>query len=125
MFSLVRMLRLQIKPAEVFKPYQRIALEIMATRKNGMSTRDVWAESNKALMDKDLPGETRSRACYITWLSYMEALGLMDFDEVTGKGGHRRLYSLTEGIKYVENQVAILLLEALKLALPYQTVIKV
>lgn len=120
------MLKLEIEPAEVFKPYQRTALEIMATRKNGISTHDVWALSNKALTAKAEAGLTRSRATYINWLAYMESMGLMDFREETGKGGYRRIYTLPdEGIKYIENQVAILLLKALELALPFQTVIRI
>jgi len=55
-----------------------------------MSSRDAWLYCNKQLAVKD---ETISRASVINFLNAMVDDGIFGYTEITGKGGHRRLYT--------------------------------
>ena len=68
------------------KDYQEEAMYVV-WRGGGVSSRDVWVAVNKALKDK-----TISRASIITFLNDMVDQGFLDYTEITGKGGHRRIY---------------------------------
>lgn len=52
------------------------------------SSRDVWDAVNERLEGK----RTISRASVINFLNAMCEDGVLAFHEVTGKGGHRRIY---------------------------------
>ena len=70
-----------------FKPYQVISLDLLWNSEETMSSRQVWEQVNQKL-----PG-TISRASIINFLNASVENGLLDFKEITGKGGYRRLYS--------------------------------
>uniref|UniRef100_A0A6M3M1M2 Uncharacterized protein n=1 Tax=viral metagenome TaxID=1070528 RepID=A0A6M3M1M2_9ZZZZ len=74
----------------VVKDYQEVALRhLWSLDGNGASSRDVWANVNKALMGKS----TISRASIINFLNLMVDEDAVNYIEITGKGGHRRIYS--------------------------------
>ena len=70
-----------------FKPYQVIALNILWSSRNPLSSRQVWEQANE-----QLPG-TISRASIINFLNASVDNGFLNYVETTGKGGYRRLYS--------------------------------
>lgn len=70
-----------------FKPYQIASLELLWTTEETLSSRQVWEKVNEIL-----PG-TISRASIINFLNASVETGLLDYVEITGKGGYRRLYS--------------------------------
>jgi len=55
----------------------------------GASSRDVWVNVNKDLMGKS----TISRASIINFMNHMVDEGAVNYTEITGKGGHRRIYT--------------------------------
>lgn len=69
-----------------FKPYQRMALEILWDHPEGLSTREVWS------IIKDEKGHVISRASVINFLADAAEHELLEFREETGKGGYRRYY---------------------------------
>lgn len=74
----------------VVKDYQEAALRyVWRLDGGGASSRDVWVNVNKDLMGK----RTISRASIINFMNHMVDEGLLGFTEITGKGGHRRIYS--------------------------------
>ncbi|MFH2110166.1 MAG: hypothetical protein ABIJ47_02775 [Candidatus Bathyarchaeota archaeon] len=76
--------------AMVLKDYQEVALQYLwRLDGEGASSRDVWMQVNE-----DLEGQrTISRASIINFLNSMVDEGVLDYTEITGKGGHRRIYS--------------------------------
>jgi DNA-binding PadR family transcriptional regulator len=76
--------------AMVLKDYQEVALQYLwRLNGEGASSRDVWMQVNE-----DLKGQrTISRASIINFLNSMVDEGVLDYTEITGKGGHRRIYS--------------------------------
>ena len=76
--------------AMVLKDYQEEALKYLwRLNGDGASSRDVWVQVNK-----DLEGRrTISRASIINFLNSMVDEGVLNYIEITGKGGHRRIYS--------------------------------
>ena len=76
--------------AMVLKDYQEVALQYLwRLDGEGASSRDVWMQVNE-----DLKGQrTISRASIINFLNSMVDEGVLDYTEITGKGGHRRIYS--------------------------------
>ena len=75
--------------AMVLKDYQEKALRYLWSEEEGKSSREVWVEVNKALDG----GRSISRASIINFLNAMVDDGVLDYVEITGKGGHRRIYS--------------------------------
>jgi len=75
----------------ILKDYQETALRyIWRLGGEGASSRDVWVQVNE-----DLKGErTISRASIINFLNAMVDDGVLNYTEITGKGGHRRIYSM-------------------------------
>jgi len=90
----------------IIKDYQETALRyIWRLGGEGASSHDVWVQVNE-----DLKGErTISRASIINFLNAMVDDGMLNYTETTGKGGHRRIYSMRydeAGFKqYVARQV--------------------
>ena len=71
------------------KPYQIEAMKYLWTDPDkGRSSRDVWEAVNDALPG----GESISRASIINSLNDLVDDGVLGFHEITGKGGHRRIY---------------------------------
>ncbi len=70
-----------------FKPYQIESLDLLWKSKEILSSRQVWEQVNE-----QIPG-TISRASIINFLNASVENGLLDFKEISGKGGYRRLYS--------------------------------
>jgi len=90
----------------IIKDYQEAALRYLwRLGGEGASSHDVWEQVNE-----DLKGEgTISRASIINFLNAMVDDGVLNYTETTGKGGHRRIYSMRydeAGFKqYVARQV--------------------
>lgn len=76
--------------AMVLKDYQEESLRYLwHLDGNGASSRDVWMQVNDELKGK----RTISRASIINFLNSMVDEGVLNYTEITGKGGHRRIYS--------------------------------
>jgi len=76
--------------AMVLKDYQEVALRYLwRLDGGGASSRDVWVQVNDDLTGK----RTISRASIINFLNSMVDEGVLNYTEITGKGGHRRIYS--------------------------------
>jgi hypothetical protein len=71
------------------KPYQIEAMKYLwANPEEGGSSRDVYVAVNESM--KGI--QTISRASIINSLNALVDDGVLDFHEITGKGGHRRIY---------------------------------
>jgi len=73
----------------VFKHYQLEAMRLLWENHASFSTKDVWQHVNEAL---EPSMKTISRSSIINFLDTMEKEGFLEYTEITGKGGHRRLY---------------------------------
>ena len=75
----------------VVKDYQESALRYLWSLDAGIgaSSRDVWVNTNVDLMGK----KTISRASIINFLNAMVDEEILTYHEITGKGGHRRIYA--------------------------------
>jgi hypothetical protein len=69
-----------------FKPYQRISLQVLWEHPEGLNTREVWKATNYRME------RTISRASIINFLAMATENGILNYKEITGKGGHRRIY---------------------------------
>ena len=82
----------------VLKPYQFEAMKYLwANPEKGGSSRDVFEAVNKAMTG------SISRASIINSLNALVDDGVLDYHEITGKGGHRRIYKPKfdeKGFKY-------------------------
>ena len=73
----------------VLKPYQIEAMKYLwGSQGEGRSSREVYEAVNDALPD----GESISRASIINSLNALVEDEVLGFHEITGKGGHRRIY---------------------------------
>ena len=90
-----------------FKPYQKKALEILWNHPEGMSTRQVW-ETTKAEIPTSI-----SRASIINFLASAADYDMLEFREISGKGGYRRIYSP----KYDRDGLSSFLTDTVKKAL--------
>lgn len=73
----------------VLKPYQIEAMKYLwASPGEGRSSREVYEAVNDALPE----GSSISRASIINSLNALVDDGVLGFHEITGKGGHRRIY---------------------------------
>ncbi len=80
---------------KVLRDYEEEALRhIWGLEGGGTRSREVWEHVNWALK-----GRTISRASIISFLNEMTQLGVLRYEEVTGKEGRRRIYTanLDEG----------------------------
>ncbi len=74
----------------VLKDYQEIALGVLWKRgKEGAISREVWAQVNKILIEKE---GSISRASIINFLNDMVDKDVLNYEERTGKGGYHRIY---------------------------------
>lgn len=75
--------------SKVFRDYEEIALRLVWEKGvEGVTSRDAWLHTNEALEG----GKTISRASIINFLNDMVEEGVLDYTEITGKGGYRRVY---------------------------------
>lgn len=70
----------------VLKDYQAVSMQLIWEGGN-YSSRDVWKEVNNRMPT------TISRASIINFLNAMVEDGALGYTEITGKGGHRRIYT--------------------------------
>ncbi|MBM3291394.1 hypothetical protein FJY84_01815 [Candidatus Bathyarchaeota archaeon] len=103
--------------AMVLKDYQEEALRFIWENKGvGASSREVWNQVNKVLKNK-----TISRASIINFLNAMVDEGVLNYHEITGKGGHRRIYSTKLDEARFKQYVAELVLGNLVRDFPEET----
>ena len=103
--------------AMVLKDYQEEALRFIWENKGvGASSREVWNQVNKVLKNK-----TISRASIINFLNAMVDEGVLNYHEITGKGGHRRIYSTKLDEARFKQYVAELVLGNLMRDFPEET----
>jgi predicted transcriptional regulator len=90
-----------------FKPYQIVSLDLLWNSEENLSSRQVWEKVNEQLEG------TISRASIINFLNASVEHGLLNYVEITGKGGYRRIYSAKlskpETSKYLSDKVTELL----------------
>jgi len=101
-----------------FKAYQELALRYLwSLGGGGASSYEVWTQVNE-----DLPeGQSISRAAIIIFLNAMVDDGLLDYVEKTGKGGHRRIYSMKHDEAGFKEHVAQQVLRRLLRDFPEET----
>lgn len=74
----------------VVKDYQEMALRFLwESDERGVSSREAWLHVNKEFGSSG----SISRASIINFLNAMVDEGVLGYTEITGKGGHRRIYS--------------------------------
>ena len=104
--------------AMVLKDYQEVALHYLwRLDGGGASSRDVWMQVNEDLKGK----KTISRASIINFLNSMVDEGVLHYTEITGKGGHRRIYSAKYNEAEFKEYVAKVVLENLLRDFPEET----
>ncbi len=83
----------------VLKPYQILAMKDLWANPEGRSSRDVYDAVNEAMEGTG----SISRASIINTLNALVDDGVLGYHEITGKGGHRRIYKPNydeEGFKH-------------------------
>ena len=104
--------------AMVLKDYQEVALHYLwRIDGKGASSRDVWMQVNDDLAGK----RTISRASIINFLNSMVDEGVLNYTEITGKGGHRRIYSAKYNEAEFKQYVAKVVLKNLLRDFPDET----
>ena len=88
--------------AMFFRPYQIVSLKLLWNCEESLSSRQVWEQVKEQLFI--------SRASIINFLNASVDNGLLEYDETTGKGGYRRLYSS----KHSETEASAFLVEKVK-----------
>jgi hypothetical protein len=100
----------------IVKDYQEIALRELWKSSTGLNSRQVWTQVNEKLKTS-----TISRASIINFLEAMRELGVLSGKQVTGKGGHRWIYSPAMDESGFKQYVADTLLGCLKRDFPEET----
>ena len=72
----------------IFKDYQQLILECLWKLNKPTGSKELWTYANKNLPK----GQTISRTSVIFFANDMVDLGILDWDDETGKGGHHRKY---------------------------------
>ncbi len=99
-----------------FKPYQVEALRVLRNRgEEGANSRTVWNTVNKTL-----PSPI-SRASIINSLNMMVDENILQFKEVTGKGGHQRVYRLDLSDSELKEYLARIVIDKLMVEYPDET----
>jgi len=100
-----------------FKDYQEEAFRYLwSLGEEGAGSRKVCEHVNEALMPR-----TISRAAIIIFLDEMVEIGLLDFSEETGKGGHRRIYRMKHDEAGFKERVAGVFIRSLLRDFPEET----
>ncbi len=101
----------------VLKDYQEVAMQYLwELDGEGASSREVWEEVNKRLSHR-----TISRASIINFLNSMVDEGVLNYTERTGKGGHRRIYSIKYDEKGFKEYISKTVLKKLLEEFPEET----
>ena len=101
----------------VVKDYQEVALRYLWSLGDGVgaSSRDVWVNVNKVMRTDPSQRDSISRASIINFMNSMVDEKLVNYYEITGKGGHRRIYSAKyneeESKRYMAEKIISKLLE--------------
>ncbi len=104
--------------AMVLKDYQEEALRLIWSKKGEVfSSRQVWMGVNKRLDGR----RSISRASVINFLNAMVDDGVLDYKEITGKGGYRRIYSARFDEKAYKKYIAETVLKNLLRDFPNAT----
>ena len=99
-----------------FKPYQIEALRFLLNRnEEGANSRTVWNTVNETL-----PSPI-SRASIINSLNMMVDEEILSFTEVTGKGGHHRVYRLDRSWSELKEYLARIVINKLMGEFPEET----
>ncbi len=106
----------------VLKDYQEVALRYLwRLEGKGASSREVWMQVNEELKDDVVNRESISRASIINFLNSMVDEGVLSYNEITGKGGHRRIYSARIDEAGFKQHIATVVLGNLKRDFPEET----
>ena len=90
----------------VLKPYQILAMKDLWANPEGRSSRDVYDAVNEAMEGTG----SISRASIINTLNALVDDGVLGYHEITGKGGHRRIYKPNydeEGFKHFIAEIVL------------------
>jgi hypothetical protein len=99
-----------------FKPYQVEALRVLQNRgEEGANSRMVWQTVNETL-----PAPI-SRASIINSLNMMVDENVLQFTEVTGKGGHQRVYRIDLSISELKEYLVRIVFDKLLIEYPEET----
>jgi len=102
----------------VLKPYQIEAMKYLwASPGEGRSSREVWDAVNDALPG----GSSISRASIINSMNDLVDDGVISFHEITGKGGHRRIYKTVSDESGFKRYIAETVLRKLLHDFPEET----
>ncbi len=102
----------------VLKPYQILAMKYLwANPGEGKSSREVYEAVNDAFKGN----ESISRASIINSLNALVDDGVLEFHEITGKGGHRRIYKPMFNENGFKHYIAETVLRKLLLDFPEET----
>ena len=101
-----------------FKDYQEKAMRhLWELSGEGASSREVWEAVNVGSVGRDMI----SRASIINFLNDMVDEGVVQYHEITGKGGYRRIYRSETGESGFKSHVAELVLCKLISSFPDET----
>jgi predicted transcriptional regulator len=85
--------------ATVFFDYEIETLRLLWSKSGEfLTSRQVWQHVSEKM--------SISRASIINSLNRMVKMGVLDYNEVTGKGGHRGLYSAAKGEGELRERIA-------------------
>jgi len=103
----------------LLKDYQEEALRYIWSLEEGdrASSRRVWNAVNERLP----AGNSISRASIINFLNSMVEEGVLDYEETTGKGGHRRMYFAKFDEKGFKKYITETVLESMMRDWPEET----
>ena len=101
----------------VLKPYQILAMKDLWANPEGRSSRDVYFAVNEAMKGKS----SISRASIINSLNALVDDGVLGYHEITGKGGHRRIYKPNYDEKGFKQYIAETVLRKLLQDFPEET----
>jgi len=103
---------------KVLRDYEEEALKhIWSLEGQGAGSREVWIHVNEALRGT----KTVSRASIISFLNEMAEQRVLGYEEVTGKGGHRRIYTANLDERGFKKAVARTIIDSLLRDFPQET----
>ena len=108
----------ETKYRAVLKPYQILAMKYLWVNPEGKSSREVYEAVNAAMMEN----ESISRASIINSLNALVEDGVLGYHEITGKGGHRRIYKPSFNEKGYKEYIAETVLRKLLNDFPEETI---
>ena len=104
--------------SKVLRDYQEEALKLVWKKDDeGVTSRDAWLYVNEALGS----GNSISRASIINFLNDMVDEGVLNYNEITGKGGYRRVYRPKPDEKGFKKALAESVISSLMRDFPQET----